>query len=88
MIVFPRMLVPAAEAAGMSYPKDPDEFESEKDTFTHFYVFCLLQLARPLRAGEHFDNAKVIAEISKEKILTMTLRDLIEAGFEYHLDPV
>lgn len=76
------MLTAAAQLAGMKVPPDPDDFDPEK--FPHFHVFCLLQLSRPVRVhGEHWNNAKVIADIPEDKLRTMTLGDFIEAGLEY-----
>lgn len=81
MIAFPKMLVSAAKAAKMKVPKDPDEFPKEK--YPHFWIFCAIQLARPMRSpGEHWENAKIIAEISEEKLKTMTFADFISAGVQ------
>ena len=84
MIAFPSMLVEAAQQANMPVPPNPDQFEEVKDTYPHFYVYCLLQLSRPVRWGEHWDNAKVIADISVDNLKTMTLEDFIAKGLEYH----
>lgn len=82
MIAFPAMLVPAAEAAKMKVPKDPEHFKVEK--YPHFHVFCAVQLGRPVKFhGEHFDNAKIIAKISDEKIRKVTLADLLALGIHY-----
>lgn len=96
MMVFPSMLVPAAQSAGMKAPteKEMDKFEKNwnnqkmKEKYPHFWVFCTLQLARPVRWGEHWENAKVIAGIPEEKLKTMTLSDFIAAGLEYHNAPM
>lgn len=84
MIAFPIMLVEAAYQANMSVPPDPDKFEEVKDEYPHFYVYCILQLARPIRMGEHWDNAKVIAGIPLQQLKTMNLEDFIAKGLEYH----
>ena len=78
MIAFPSMLVSAAEQAGMKVPDNPDDFNRED--YKHFFVFCNAQLCRPMSPGEHWDNAKVIAEIPEEEITTVTLEDLIDRG--------
>lgn len=78
MIAFPGMLVAAAEQAGMKTPDNPDDFDRED--YKHFQVFCNAQLCRPMSPGEHWDNAKVIAEIPEEEITTVTLADLIDRG--------
>lgn len=84
MIAFPGMLTGAAEAAGIKVPDDPDKYQEVKDTYPHFFVFCMIQLARRMAMnGEHFRNAEVIAKIPAEKLITMTIQDLIEAGLEY-----
>lgn len=82
MIIFPSLLVAAAEKAGMKIPPDPYE-NYDRDEFPHFYVYCALQLGRAIRWGEHWDNAKVIAAIDSEKLKKMTLDDFIAAGLEY-----
>lgn len=79
MLAFSSMLVSAAKKAGMAVPPDPDEFDA--DSFPHFQVFCLVQLGRACRPGEHWDNAKVIASIPDIK--SATLMDLITAGLEW-----
>jgi len=79
MIVFPAMLVSAAEKAGMKVPPDPDKFDNNK--YPHFDVFCKVQLARPvLRHGEHWDNAKIIAKIPNKEIKKATLEGLLKRG--------
>ncbi len=82
MIVYPGMLVTAAEQAGMKVPPNPDG-EWSKDEYPHFNIFCLVQLGRRIRWGEHWDNAKVVAAIPDDKINSVTLMDLIQAGLEY-----
>lgn len=81
MIVFPHMLENAAKEAGMTVPPDAEDFNG--DEFPHFRVFCEAQLARPmLSPGEHWENAKIIANISNEKIKTVTIDDLRNLGFQ------
>ena len=81
MIVFPHALVAAAEEAGMTVPPDPDKFEESKEQFPHFFVYCMLQLCRPITWGNHWQNAKIIAGISFDKLIEMQEADFFEAGF-------
>lgn len=82
MIAFRGMLVGAAEKAGIKIPADPDKYD--KDEYTHWHVFCLVQLGRPTRYhGEHWDNAKVIAEIPDDEIAKVMLEDLIGRGLVF-----
>lgn len=86
MIVSPALLTAAAEKAGISVPENPREYSTQEnqEKHFHFFVFCMLQLARPLRHwGEHWDNAKVLAGFSKEELESKTVNDLIEAGFSH-----
>jgi hypothetical protein len=99
MMVFPSMLMTAATQAGMKVPTESEleRYEEVEDLardfpdfiqrYPHFHVFCNLQLCRPIRWGEHWENAKVIAAIPLEKLKTMTLEDFIAAGLEYHTAP-
>jgi hypothetical protein len=81
MMVYPGMLVDAAQKAGMKVPPDPDNYD--KAEYPHFDYFCLLQLARPIKWGEHWNNAKILAEIPIEKLNKMTINQFVEQGFEY-----
>jgi hypothetical protein len=80
MMGFEGMLVDAAIAAGMKVPPDPDNTPYRKEDFPHFWVFCRLQLNRAIQWGEHWENAKVIANIPEEKLKTMTLEHFIAEG--------
>ena len=77
-MVFPSMLTPAAEEAGMPFPPDPDNFEPED--FPHFHIFCSVQLCRAMEWTEHWDNAKVLVKIPEEELKTLTLEGLLEKG--------
>lgn len=79
MMAFPSMIAQAAEEAGIKVPADPDG-EYIPAEYPHWHVFCLLQLGRRVRWGEHWDNAKVIAAIPEEKLKEMHLEDFIKAG--------
>lgn len=82
MIAFPGMLVGAAEQAGMKVPPDP-EGEFDREEFPHFYVFCALQIGRPLpNWSAHWNNAYLIASISDEDIRTFSFEDFLMLGLE------
>lgn len=82
MLAFPGMLVEAAKKVGMKVPEDPDNFDKNK--FPHFVVFCNAQLCRPVcYHGEHWDNAKIIAAIPDDKIMEVSLNDLLKEGLSY-----
>ena len=80
MMAFATMLVPAASAAGMTVPDDPEDFNA--DEFPHFHVFCVLQLGKPMRTpGECWENAKVIAGIPGDLICHITVGGCVDRGF-------
>lgn len=82
MMVFPGMLVSAAERAGIKVPEDPDN-DYDPMEFPHFHLFCCAQLGQSMPyAGVHWDNAKVIASIPEEKIMEVTYEDLKDWGFQ------
>lgn len=81
MFAFPSMLVPAAEAAGMKVPPDPDKFDRNK--YVHFAVFCTLRLCRPMQMGEHWENAKIIAAVHENDLKLMTLQDFLQLGLRW-----
>ncbi len=79
MIAFPIMAAACAAEAGMKVPDDPNSFKSEE--FPHFKVFCNVQLGASMPyATAHWDNAKVIAAISDDKILQITYEELLTLG--------
>lgn len=79
MLMTPTLLIDASEQAGIKVPKDVYDFPVVD--FPHFDVFCKLQLNRPCTLGEHWDNAKVIAQFSEEEIKQLTVSQAISAGF-------
>jgi hypothetical protein len=84
MIAFAGMLENAAKLAGISVPEEPDNFEEHRNTHPHFYVFCATQLCRPVVSpGEHWNNAKIVALVPSDRIRTITLEELISAGYSY-----
>jgi len=81
MIAFAGMLMKAAEEAGMKVPPNPDEYDQEK--FPHFHVFCGVQLGRSMTSWtEHWDNAKVVAEVPEKEIRTITVQGLLDKGLK------
>ena len=79
MIIYPSQLIPAAEEAGMKVPS-LEEFDPEQ--YPHFAVFCNAQLCRPLTSwNEHWENAKVVASITEDKIKLITPVELTARGF-------
>lgn len=80
MLMFPGMLVEAAEKAGMKVPEDPDNFSP--DEFPHFHVFCNIQLGVPLPSWDvHWENAKVIAGLSDKEVKSISFAGLEEKGY-------
>ncbi|KKN40820.1 hypothetical protein LCGC14_0729620 [marine sediment metagenome] len=79
MLVFPEMLMGAAEQAGMKTPSDSDNFNPKK--FPHFQVFCKAQLGRPMNPEDHWENAKVIAKIPDSQIMKIDVQGLLNLGF-------
>lgn len=79
MIAFAGMLMSAAEKAGMKVPPNADEFD--RDEFPHFNVFCAVQLGASMPyPGCHWDNAKLIADLSDDEIKTITHTELVDRG--------
>lgn len=80
MLMFPCMISTAASEAGMKVPSDPADFD--RDKFPHFAVFCAAQLGRAMTSPhEHWENAKIIADIPDKDIRRVTVYDLINRGF-------
>lgn len=85
MLMLPSMLLSACADSGIPTPGDTvDDTGYDPEEFPRFHLFCLYQLCRPCRWGEHFDNAEVIANVPEAKLKTITLEELIALGFEYH----
>ena len=87
MIAFPSMLIEGAKEAGISVPDEwTEEFEDNidliRDDYPHLFVYLVLQLGRPLVGPDsHWENAKVIAKITEEKIRTIDLQTIESMGF-------
>lgn len=67
MIIFPRMLVPAAQKAGITMPDDLENYEPTE--YPHWHMLCLTQLQRAMRHGEHWENAQALVQIPADKLL-------------------
>lgn len=81
MIAFPETLIGPATEAGMKVPADPEDFDPEQ--YPHFQVFLNVQLGAPLPSpNSHWENAKIVANISESKIREISLGELEELGFE------
>jgi len=78
MLAFPFMITHFAEAAGMKVPENCDDFDATD--FPHFQVFCNWQLCRAMEWDEPDHNAKVIAVIPEEEIMTLTVEGLLAKG--------
>jgi hypothetical protein len=90
MMAFEVMLVGAATEAGMKVPpegqldQEDETKQFDKEEYPHFWVFCCLQLGRPMGSwSEHWDNAKIIADIPVEELKTMKLEDFLAKGLHY-----
>lgn len=80
MIALPSMLVDPAKDAGIKVPKNLEDFDSDK--YPHWHVFMAVQIGAPQPyPGCHFDNAKVIAALGKNEVLTITMKQLLKKGF-------
>lgn len=81
MIAFARMLVPAAEEAGIKVPEDPENFD--ESVYPYWNVFLTVQLGAPMpNWSAHWNNAKLIASLSDEEIRTITYQQLLDKGLE------
>lgn len=81
MIAFPEMLVTPAKEAGILVPDDVSNYELAK--YPHWHVYQLVQLGAPLpRPTSHWENARVIADITLDRITEVTFEDLVNAGLD------
>jgi hypothetical protein len=77
MIAFPGMLVGPAKAAGMKVPEDPENFVAEE--YVRFQIYLAFQLGAPLPyPSAHWDNAKIIAELTDEDLQKVTVGEMME----------
>lgn len=82
MILFRSMLIESAKAANMAMPPDIENYDPKQ--YVHWHIYCLLQLGKSVRyAGEHWENAKVIAAVPLDKIKELGLKDYIILGFSH-----
>lgn len=81
MLGFAEMLIGAARLAGIKVPEDARHFD--RDAYPHWYAFCALQLGQSMPyPGVHFDNALVIAEVPEGLIFDLTVKDILDRGFQ------
>jgi hypothetical protein len=81
MIAFAGMLLSPAKEAGMKIPDDADDFDPAE--FPHFDVYLKVQLGAAMPSmSSHWNNAKLIAGLSDEKIKTITYAEILEEGLE------
>jgi hypothetical protein len=78
MLIFPQMLVAAANEASIKVPEDLENYD--KNEFPHWFILCATQLARPMRPGEHWENAKIISNLTFEQLSTMSYDDFAAIG--------
>ena len=90
MIAFADLLVEPAKEAGIKVPDDFGSLKRDNDVaidlylrkFPHFLVYINMQVGRSLPyASSHWDNAKIIAKISDEDILTIDVAGIEALGF-------
>ena len=81
MLAFPEMLISPAEKAGIKTPPNANKYD--KNEYSHFHVFCTIQLGQPLpHPTAHWENAEVIAVIPMDKIQTVTWNELVDLGLQ------
>lgn len=84
MLAFPGMLAGPAKQAGISVPDPiPDDIQEFKETHRRFFLFCVVQLGQSLpHPTAHWNNAEVMASIPEDKLETITVGELLEAGLQ------
>lgn len=81
MIRSPHLLIEAANKAGIHTPEDPHDFEPCE--YPHFAVYANAQLHKLMPHEEaHHANARLVANISSDKVLHVSLRELVDLGFQ------
>jgi hypothetical protein len=79
MIAIPAMLAGCLSKYGGKVPSDPENFDPVE--YPHYDVYLKVQLGASLPyASAHWDNAKLIAELSDEEIHTVTYEQLLDKG--------
>ncbi len=80
MIMVNAGLLPAAKAAGMKVPDDPEDYD--RQDYPHWHGFVSLQVGVAMRGAHvHWENAKVMAAVSDEEIKEITALQLEDRGF-------
>jgi hypothetical protein len=81
MIAFDEMLVKPAEEAGIKVPSDLENYDANE--YPHWKVFCNVQLGSPMpNWTAHWENAKMVAGVSTDKIKTIKMSELMELGLQ------
>lgn len=81
MIALPEMLVGPAEEAGIKVPADVRDFDPHE--YPYFQVYKTAQLGTPMPSpSSHWTNAKIIAKVPLNRILLVSLHELLQMGFE------
>lgn len=81
MLAFPEMIVDAANQAGIKVPPNINNYNAKE--YVKWHIFCATQLGSPMPSpGCHYENAKVIAELTEEEAKTITFPQLEEKGFQ------
>lgn len=80
MITIIDALVQPALKAGISIPLDIEEYDPLE--YPHWHAFRCLQLDKIMKyPSEHWDNAEVIASLTREEVHNFGLPEIIERGF-------
>lgn len=81
MIAFPSLLVEPARQAGISVPEDVDNYNPMEYKRWHLYMIVQLGASMP-SPGSHWNNARVIAAIPEDELMTIAFGELVELGLE------
>jgi hypothetical protein len=79
MIVFASALKFHAQNVGMRVPEDVQDYDALQ--FPHWYVYCLLQLGRPIVGDSVARNARIIADIPHNRIEKISYNEIVDLGF-------
>lgn len=89
MIALPIGLVGPAHEAGIAVPDDPMQFDydkaspEEQSKYVRWVLFCSAQLGQPMPSpSSHWENAKIIAQIPEDELMTITSEGLERLGFQ------
>lgn len=80
MIASEGLLIGPAKEAGIDVPEDLENFDEEK--YMRWLVFINAQIGQPMPSpNAHFENAKVVATVSREELKVISMESLIDLGF-------